>query len=81
VDIPTAEEEDKDKGKEEEEDLVHRQDITDILIINHLEVRECISEIRMEEEWVWAMDKAEGLGWACLEVGVHLGMEAMGKCS
>ena len=76
VGIPTAEVEEEDKG-----DSVHHQDITDILIINPLEGMECISEIRMEEEWEWDMDKVGVSGWGCLVVEVHLGMEGMGKCS
>lgn len=75
VGIPTAEVEEEDK-----EDSVHHQDIMDILIINHLEGMECISEIRMEEEWEWDMDKVGDSGWACLVVEVHLGMEGTGKC-
>lgn len=70
-----------EEGKEEEEDSVHRQDITDILTISHLEETECILEIRMEVEWVWDTDKEERSVWECLEVEVHLGMEEMGKCS
>ena len=67
--------------EEDKEDSVHHQDIMDILIINHLEGMECISEIRMEEEWGWGMGKVEDLEWACLVVEVHLEMEGMGKCS